>query len=439
MSLDKWKSFAPPPRKVVSPDKWNVFLSYRSINRTWVLNLYDVLRQHDYQVFLDQCVLKPGDELILELQDALKNSQAGILIWSSKTGESDWVLREYQSMERRVDTKPGFVFVPLALDDSELPDFAANRIYVNFSSYPDGPNGGELLRLLYALVEQPLSPEAARFANQQDVASKSAINKINAAIDIGDPEYLVELFEGGFNEEGDLAWKTSSALGCKAVEGLIELGQKEKAMELLGKLRQQFPNAIRPKQLHALTLARAGDVMKAQRILAELYAEGERDPETLGIYGRTWMDRYQKSKDINHLIKSRDLYAEAFEGAKDDYYTGINAAAKSVLVGEPEDIAKAAKYAERVEQIVGTEPHPGDYWKTATVGETFLIQKKYEDAARLYKDAVAIAPAKTDSHLTTWTQACRLMEKLQPADEQRAAIRAVFKSLPDCEAILNEQ
>lgn len=431
MSLKEWKEFAPPPRELVSPDKWNVFLSYRSINRTWVLNLYDVLRQHGYQVFLDQCVLKPGDELILELQDALRNSQAGILIWSNKTGESDWVLREYQSMERRATSKPGFIFVPLTLDDAELPDFAANRIYVNFSSYPDGPNGGELLRLLYALVGKPLSAEAAIFANEQDIASKSAANKIDGAIEIGDWEYLVELFE-----QGGLAWQTSSALGCKAAEGLIELGQKEEAFKMLEKLQLQFPKAIRPKQLHALTLARSGETMKAQRILAELYAQGERDPETLGIYGRTWMDRYQKSGDEKDLIKSRNLYAEAFEGAKDDYYTGINAAAKSVLIGEDEDISKAAEFAARVEQIVGTKAHPGDYWKTATVGETFLIQKKYEDAARLYKEAVSGAPAKTDSHLSTWTQACRLMEKLKPTDEQRESIRKVFKHLPDCDEIL---
>lgn len=274
-----------------------------------------------------------------------------------------------------------------------------------------------------------MTKEAARFANQQDIASKAAANKIDAAIAIGDWEYLVQLFE-----EGGLAWQTSSALGCKAAEGLIELGFKEEAFKMLEKIQEQFTDAIRPKQLHALTLARKGndeDLKKAQRILGELYAQGERDPETLGIYGRTWMDRYQKSGDIKDLRKSRDLYVEAFEGAKDDYYTGINAA-KSVLIGEAEDISKAAEYAERVQKIVGTETHPGDYWQTATVAETFLIQKKYEDAGRLYQAAVDIAPTKTDSHRSTWTQACRLMNKLKPADKEISLIRKVFSHLPDC-------
>src|SRR6266566_4082272 len=41
--------------------------------------------------------------------------------------------------------RPGFKFVPLRLDGSNLPVFAANRIFLDFSTYPDGPNGGELI------------------------------------------------------------------------------------------------------------------------------------------------------------------------------------------------------------------------------------------------------------------------------------------------------
>jgi hypothetical protein len=31
-------------------DKWDVFLSYRSVNRPWVLRLYDQLRHLGYEV-----------------------------------------------------------------------------------------------------------------------------------------------------------------------------------------------------------------------------------------------------------------------------------------------------------------------------------------------------------------------------------------------------
>jgi hypothetical protein len=97
----------------------------------------------------------------------------------------------------------------------------------------------------------------------------------------------------------------------------------------------------------------------------------ERDPETLGILARTWMDRYSISRDLNDLRQSRDYYAEAFERAPDDYYTGINAAAKSVLLGTPQDLAKADEYAGKVQKLVGSEARAGDYWWSATVERCF--------------------------------------------------------------------
>src|SRR5262249_51297939 len=253
---------------------------------------------------------------------------------------------------------------------------------------------------------------------------KEQAEEIGAAIRNKDPELLLELFD-----TGGLAWETSSALGCKATEGMIKLGRNDHAIKMLESLETRFPRAIRPRQLLALALARRGqdaDLRKAQRILGALYEGGERDPETLGIYGRTWMDRYSKSEDRSDLEQSRDLYAEAFEKATDDYYTGVNAASKSVLLGTPEDLERANNYAARVQQIVGTEVHPGDYWMTATVGEAFLLMRKYEDAARLYKAAVSMARAENASHESTWQQACRLMKKLQPSVEERLLIRAAF-------------
>lgn len=431
---NEWTKFAPTPRPLTDADKWHVFLSYRSVNRPWVLNLYDVLRQQGFTTFIDQCELRAGDELMLRLQNALAASQAGVLVWSKATGDSDWVAREYQVLERQATSKPAFQFVPVLLDRSKVPAILGSRIHLDFSSYPDGPNGGDLLRLLYAIVGRPLSAEAANFAAQQDEAAQEASAKIGSAVKNGDPDRLIRLFE-----QGGSVWQTSSTLGCKAAEGLTRLGHNDEAIVLLQKISARFRKSIRPKQLYALALARRGkgtDLSDAQEILGELYDLDQRDPETLGIYGRTWMDRYDKTGDIKSLRQSRDLYAEAFERAPDDYYTGINAAAKSTLLGTAEDLKKAADYAERVQKIVGTEPHPRDYWMTATVGEVFLMQKKYQDAARLYDAAVAMATEEKGSQLSTWKQACRLMKKLQPSAEEGELIRHVFADLPDCHQLL---
>ncbi|MGB8888538.1 MAG: hypothetical protein WCC87_17550 [Candidatus Korobacteraceae bacterium] len=120
-----------------------------------------------------------------------------------------------------VTTKTGFQFVPVRLDRSELPPFAANQIFLDFSSYPDGPNGGELLRLLHALVGQPLSPEAAAFAVRQDDAATEASRKIGAAVSNGDPERLVKLFE-----QGGLVWQTVFESGLQSGGGSYHAGSQ---------------------------------------------------------------------------------------------------------------------------------------------------------------------------------------------------------------------
>jgi tetratricopeptide (TPR) repeat protein len=424
MLFKEWKELVPQPRPLENGDKWNIFLSYRSINRAWVLNLYDVLGEAGHKVFLDQYQLKPGDLLSPGLLDALNKSQCGILIWSSLS-DSKWLEKEYLTMERLEENKLGFIFIPLKLDKAELPGFANLKIHLNFSSYPDGPNGGDLLRLLFGVTGQPLSSEAVKFANKIDEESKRESNKIEAAIDLGNPELLIEL-----QARGEIAWKINSILGCKTSEGLIKLKKYDEAIEILDKLSNEFPKAIRPKQLHALALTRKkniGDLKKAQNILAQLYAAGERDPETLGILGSTWMKRYDISKDQRELTKSRNLYAEAFEKTPYDYYTGINAASKSIFLNTKEDFKKGQDYADRVQKIVGKSEYHNDYWKTATVAEVFLIKKEYDKAAEMYKKAVEMAPTETGSHEVTLDQAQKLMEVLSPNEADTNKIINAFK------------
>ncbi len=93
---------------------------------------------------------------------------------------------------------------------------------------------------------------------------------------------------------------------------------------------------------------------------------------------------------------------QAFEAFPKDYYTGINAACRSLLAGERET---AAQLAERVQKLVGDKPVPGDYWKTATVAEVQLLQGKVDTATTLYQAAVLIAPLDYGSHQSTSDQA----------------------------------
>ena len=257
-----------------------------------------------------------------------------------------------------------------------------------------------------------------KLAARVDDEMKDGLLMVKASRDAGDAETIVALAE-----TSDLAWTGSPMLLCAAAEALIALKKVPAAQTVLDRAVERFPKALRPKQLQGLALARIGQTLKAQLVLGKLYAAGEIDPETLGILGRTWMDRYQATGEKTFLLKSRDLYRQAFEAFPKDYYTGINAASKSMLAGEKET---AAQLAERVQGLVGDKPIPGDYWRTATVAEVQLLQGKIEVAASLYQAAVLIAPLEYGNHQLTYKQAALLLHALGGTDEQQALIASKF-------------
>lgn len=424
ITVDEWLALAPKPRPLDEEKghRWHVFLSYRSTYRPWVLQLYDVLRHLGFEVFLDQYVLLPTKPLAGSLSEGLDRSASGVIVWSNAFADSEWCLEELNSMIGRRNSDKSFNYVIATLNGGDkLPALAKNKLYIDFSEFREGPRGAGLLKLLYGLLGQAPPDAVVKLAAQVDEEVTRTLAQIKAYKEIGESGKLLALAE---NESP--AWVTSPLLGSNVADALISLGEYDKALTVIGRLKGQFPKAIRPRQLEGLALARQKKRVEAQAVIAALYAEGERDPETLGIYARTWKDRYGETGSHLHLRKARDLYAEAFDGSPRDYYTGINAASMSVLLGE---LDEAEAYAARVEEIVGTEPAPGDYWKTATVAEVQLDRKNFDEAAELYDAAVATSPEAVGDHGSTWRQAQLLMEKLDPPPAAREKIARAFAHL----------
>lgn len=432
MSLEKFLELAPDPRPLKDDEAYTVFLSYRSVDRKWVISLYDALKLAGHKVFLDQKELVAGGKLRRALEDALEASAAGVMIWSNATADSDWVRDEYDAMQDMVKENDGFCFVPVRLDDTKLPKFARSQLFVDFGAYPDGPSGGELLHLLHGLVGKPLSDEAMRFAEDLSERAKEAEAQITAAIETGDQEYLRDLYD-----EGGLAWEVSPHLRSRVVEGFARLGAPEAAIEVATELVDKFPSAIRPKQMLAHLLTRLGTedgLKKARRILAGLHAKGERDPETLGLYAKTEFLGYEASGDspetrnTNLLTKSRNLYEEGFTSSLDTY-CGINAAAKSLMLGG-DQVKKAQKIAKDVAECLPSKVTARmGYWDAATIAEASLIAGEVDDAVTLYGDAVALAPHETGSHASTYAQVQNIALALGLSEDQKAALARPFSHL----------
>jgi len=417
---EDWLRLAPKPANLPPGVKWHIFLSYRSVERSWVLSLYDTLVRLGYEAFMDQFVLTAASNLLRTLEENLNASEAGILVWSPRSEDSAWCQEEYDTFVTK-QKHGGFRFVVARIRNSTLPPFAANKVWVDFTEQREGPSGAELLRLLYGLQHQPLPKEAVKLATSIEEETQRALARIRAATDDQDKDKLVKM-----SQSTHVAWRSSHLLPCACAQALVSIGAHPEALALLDTVIGEYPKGLRPQQLRGLALARAGRWREAKPVLGELYQLGERDTETMGLYARTWMDAYRTSGNELHLRRSRDLYAEAFEASPSTYYVGINAAAKSILLNEL-DVADA--FAKRVQDIVGTKSVPNDYWRSATVAEVQLMQRQFLKAAGLYSQALAGSPGLIDDHRSTQRQVVDLLGHLEATDSEAALILAAFSHL----------
>jgi len=116
-------------------------------------------------------------------------------------------------------------------------------------------------------------------------------------------------------------------------------------------------------------------------------AAGHQDPETMGMLGAAWDRRYQESGKTLHLRASPEMYRSAFQGDPKDYHTGINAAAKSLFLGESQE---AERLAANVLPLVKAASDGNDFWAGCTSGEIYLLQRKLNSAAAQYQKSSTI-------------------------------------------------
>jgi hypothetical protein len=413
-----WLQQAPKPRPRRPELNWDVFISYRSVNRRWALSLYDTLREAGYSIFLDQYELAAGSVIEVELSDHLSKSASAVLVWTNAASESDWVAAEHRRMIALKRQRRDFHYVIVKLEEVALPFLDEGALYVDFTSYPDGPRGGELLRLMFGLAGQPLSRDAVAAVHALDTETASLLKEVSAARALGDRAKLVAL-----------GARTSPALRATSMplsaigEALISLEAYAEALVVLETARRHFPASIRPRQLAALTYRREGQIARAQEILSLLYEEGHRDPETLGMYAATWWKRYEQSGERRYLKRSQAYYADAFRLSPSDYYVGINAASKLALLG---DAKAAGVVVEGVLPLVSGAVDGSDYYKTVSHAEALLLKGEIARAVALYDIAFTKHTERKSDIGVAKTQALALATALGVSEEERALLAGVF-------------
>ncbi len=143
------------------------------------------------------------------------------------------------------------------------------------------------------------------------------------------------------------------------------------------------------RQQYALVLNRRnqpGDRDKAQRLLEAIVKDHGDDPETCGLLGRIWKDRYKETKGKNpfqamaFLDEAIASYQRGFMADPRDYYPGVNFATLLAIRNSPESIAMKKKIVPAVTFAVARLGDTPDYWLLATGIELAVLANDWQRA-----------------------------------------------------------
>jgi TIR domain. len=109
-----------------------IFISHTTADDTFVTDLRKALENQGLDVWIDSQNLRGGDTLKTEIESAITNADAFIVVISPKVFNSTWVRQEILFAQKHVET-----IVPILIEGMKPPSLLSFfcRPYVNFFLY----------------------------------------------------------------------------------------------------------------------------------------------------------------------------------------------------------------------------------------------------------------------------------------------------------------
>lgn len=154
--------FMPPAKPQFNYD---IFISYRSLQRDWAEILANNLSAQGYKVFFDIWEIQAGQDFTQVIHRALRSSRLAVLIATPEAADSSWVQREYSLMLQLERELADFRFIPVVW--GIFPDFPflSNVHAVDFKTGTEQDYRVAFQQLLAALKQQ--SPGAKPYFSAQ--------------------------------------------------------------------------------------------------------------------------------------------------------------------------------------------------------------------------------------------------------------------------------
>lgn len=233
-------------------------------------------------------------------------------------------------------------------------------------------------------------PDAAKIRAMSSPQAADLTTSLVQQIEVASVAQLLRHWQG----REKALWSDSPVLYRAILRRLLRTGEPLIAYDVASDALNVFPGDVRIRQMLGLALARSGATESANRVLQRLAEEGYADEETLGPLARTYKDfglqqRHSRSGNEN-LRKSRDLYLSGY-AATAGYYSGINAATLSLLIGDSETSRRLASSVRDQCLVQPGVTKEEQFWRQATLGEAALLLNNTSEAQDWYCQARELA------------------------------------------------
>lgn len=151
----------------------NIFISYNHKDREFSRRLAAALQSGGLATWIDDQELKIGDSLVERINEAIRQSDAIIVVLSKNTPKSQWQSSEIAMAvaAHKISSKR---IIPIVIDkDTDIPFFIKDRLYLDVSEFKDFDK--KVAKL--AQVLQSIPPASSPELEQQAAIEKIQIEK----------------------------------------------------------------------------------------------------------------------------------------------------------------------------------------------------------------------------------------------------------------------
>ncbi len=132
-------SLAPSPGSGDAMTTYDVFVSYSHDDADIVTDLAERLERRGIRVAYDKVLVQPGSIIFHEVEEAIRKSAHGLLVFSPASMASGPVMNEYYVLLQR-SMYNGQLLIPVLVEDvktEDLPEFVKIRFYSDLRDVSD--------------------------------------------------------------------------------------------------------------------------------------------------------------------------------------------------------------------------------------------------------------------------------------------------------------